>query len=102
MKKPITIGVIAVIATILVTNAVDFSAIGEKPSTQIFAQGRAVGNGEVVCPDEITKVPGDIVVNLGFSQEQINSKGSFQTTSFDINPPGVQATLRNGSIDSLN
>ena len=31
MKKPITIGVIAVIATILVTNAVDFSAEAVKP-----------------------------------------------------------------------
>ena len=31
MKKPITIGVIAVIATILVTSAVDFSADAVKP-----------------------------------------------------------------------
>jgi hypothetical protein len=31
MKKPITIGVIAVIVTILVTSAVDYSAIGAKP-----------------------------------------------------------------------
>ena len=34
MKKPITIGVIAVLATILVTSAVDYSAIGAKPQTQ--------------------------------------------------------------------
>jgi len=57
MKKPITIGVIAVIVTILVTSADDFSAIGEKPTNEIYTQGRATGNGEVVCPDGFTKVP---------------------------------------------
>jgi len=35
MKKPITIGVIAVIAAILVTSAVDYSAIGEKPQPEV-------------------------------------------------------------------
>jgi len=102
MKKPITIGVIAVIATILVTSAIDFSVIGEKPTNEIFAQGRAVGNGEVVCPDGFTKVPGDIVVNLGFSQEELNFKGTFSTSSFAISPPGVESDLRNGKIDSGN
>jgi hypothetical protein len=32
MKKPITIGVIAVITTILVASSVDFSAVGAKPT----------------------------------------------------------------------
>ena len=46
MKKPITIGVITVIAAILVTSAVDYSAIGAKPINQIHLQnGNAIGNG---------------------------------------------------------
>ena len=102
MKKPIIIGVIAVIATILVTSAVDFSAIGEKPTTQIFAQGRAVGNGEVVCSDGFTEVPGDIVFNLIFSQEEIDFKGSFGTSTTVPSPPGLDVVLRVGSIDSGN
>ncbi len=102
MKKPITIGVIAVIATILVTSVVDFSAIGEKPTIEIYAQGRAVANGQIVCPDGFTNVPGDIVFNLGFSQEELNVKGSFSTSTFETNPPGVVSFLRNGSIDSGN
>jgi len=51
MKKPITIGVIAVIVTILVTSSVDYSAIGAKPqppppspeiteSTYVLFQGK--------------------------------------------------------------
>jgi len=52
MKKPITIGVIAVIATILVTSAVDFSAIGAKPTLDIISEAeiliiKATGLAEI-------------------------------------------------------
>jgi len=40
MKKPITIGVIAVIATILVTSAVDYSADAVKPFKEKSSLGR--------------------------------------------------------------
>ena len=50
MKKPITIGVIDVIATILVTSAVDYSAIGAKPIDQFHLETTGISNGEVTCP----------------------------------------------------
>jgi hypothetical protein len=100
MKKPITIGVIVVIATILVSSTIDFSAIGEKPTNEIYAQGRTTGNGEVVCPDGATKVPGGIVFGLQFVEEEIGNKGGFSTSTTVINPPGVQSALYNGGIDS--
>ena len=62
MKKPITIGVIAVITTILVTSAVDYSAIGAKPIDQIRLQnGNVIGNGIISCPN------GDTLVSDGVS-----------------------------------
>jgi len=102
MKKPITIGVIAVIATILVTSAVDYSAIGAKPTHEIHAQGRANGNGEIVCSDGSTKTTEQIIFDLRFSKELLGNKGQFlaigsvgQNENFDAG-----GTLYNGSIDS--
>jgi len=52
MKKPITIGVITVIATILVTSAVDYSAIGEQKQDQIIATTNTSNNqGTLTCPN---------------------------------------------------
>jgi len=52
MKKPITIVVIAVIATILVTSAVDYSAIGAKPLDQIHLEtASGINNGIISCPN---------------------------------------------------
>ena len=100
MKKPITIGVIAVIATFLVTSAVDFSAIGAKPIPQLFAEGRATVNGEIFCPDGSTQVPGDVVMGFVFSEDERGNKGTFSTSTTVVNPPGISATLYNGDVDS--
>ena len=100
MKKPITIGVIAVIATILVTSAVDYSVIGAKPIPQLFAEGRATVNGDIFCPDGFTPVPGDVVMSLVFTEDRLGSKGVFSTSTTVINPPGMSATLYNGDVDS--
>ena len=53
MKKPITIGVIAVIATILVTNAVDFSADAIKPIMPPQSVACPVGNSKIVTSYEV-------------------------------------------------
>ncbi len=102
MKKPITIGVIAVIAAILVTSAVDYSAIGAKPTHEIHAQGIARDNGEIVCSDGSTKTTDQIIFDLRFSEELLGNKGQFlaigsvgSNENFDAG--GI---LYNGSIDS--
>jgi len=52
MKKPITIGVIAVLATILVSSAVDYSAIGAKPIDQFHLEtSRSTNEGIFFCPN---------------------------------------------------
>jgi len=53
MKKPITIGVIAVIATILVTSAVDFSADAIKPIMPPQSVACPVGNSKIVTSYEV-------------------------------------------------
>ena len=101
MKKPITIGVIAVIATILVTSAVDYSAIGAKPTNEVYAQGTSRDNGEIVCPDGFTKAPGDVFFSLTFSEDEDGNKGQFSGFDQGVNPQsGVSASLWNGSVDS--
>jgi len=100
MKKPITIGVIAVIATILVTSAVDYSAIGAKPTNEVYAQGNSRANGEIVCPDE-TQIPGDIYFSLTFSEDEDGLKGQFSATNQGVNPQSrISGGLWTGSIDS--
>ena len=100
MKKPITIGVIAVIATILVTSAVDYSAIGAKPTNEVYAQGNSRANGEIVCPDE-TQIPGDIYFSLTFSEDEDGLKGQFSATNQGVNPQSrTSSNLWTGSIDS--
>jgi len=100
MKKPITIVVIAVIATILVTSAVDYSAIGAKPTSQLFAEGRATVNGEIFCPDGFTQVPGDVVMGFIFEEDERGNKGSISTSTTVVNPPGIFAILYNGDVES--
>ena len=101
MKKPITIGVIAVIATILVTSAVDYSAIGAKPTNEVYAEGTSRANGEIVCPDGTTKAPGDIYFNLHFSEDNNDPNGRFSAINQGVNPQSsVSSPLWNGSIDS--
>ncbi|MDH3611245.1 MAG: hypothetical protein OEM79_05730 [Nitrosopumilus sp.] len=52
MKKPIIIGVIAVIATIIVTNIVDFSVEAEQPNKQIRLQtSHSQNDGIISCPN---------------------------------------------------
>jgi len=101
MKKPITIGVIAVIATILVTSAVDYSAIGAKPTNEVYAQGNTRFNGEIVCPDGFTKAPGDVFFSLSFSENLLGEKGRFFAGDSGINPQSsVSSGLFTGNIDS--
>jgi len=101
MKKPITIGVIAVIATVLVTSAVDFSAIGAKPTNEVYAQGNTRFNGEIVCPDDSTKAPGDVFFSVNFEEDEVGNKGSFFAGDSGVNPQSsVSAKLYAGSIES--
>ncbi len=101
MKKPITIGVIAVIATILVTSAVDYSAIGAKPTNEVYAQGTSRANGEIVCPDGTTKAPGDIYFNVHFNEDETRQKGSFSAINQGVNTQSsVSSSLWTGGIDS--
>lgn len=102
MKKPVIIGVIVVIATILVTSAVDFSAIGAKPTHEIHAQGRSSDNGEIVCSDGSTKTTDGIFFDIYFSEEALANKGSFIAQG-SVGPNenlNAGGTLFNGSIDS--
>jgi hypothetical protein len=77
MKKPITIGVITVIATILVSSTIDYSAIGAKPVDQIHLQlGHGVVDGVLNCPDANTLLTDQ--GGLGFT-EHVTEDASGQT-----------------------
>jgi len=104
MKKPITIGVIAVIATILVTSAVDYSAIGAKPIDQIHIEtANSEGVGVISCPN------GDSVETQNSSiyfteHDNDDPRGNYVQTH---NPPldpqqSLSATFWGGSVQSDN
>jgi len=97
MKKPITIVVIAVIATILVTSAVDYSAIGAKPIDQIHLQTTGTINGIVSCPNGDTiELNSDRVT---FTEHLDNDvRGSFELSDNSATAFGGQ--LWNGGIQS--
>jgi len=101
MKKPITIGVIAVITTILITSAADYSATGAKPTNEVFAIGTSWVNGEIVCPDGFTKAPGDISLSVSFSEEEPGNKGGLLAHDQGVNPQSsIGATFYVGSIEN--
>jgi len=85
MKKPITIGVIAVIATILVTSAIDYSAIGAKPVDQVHLETSGVTNGIVLCPN------GSVIEtqqnHVSFTENFVeNNRGQMFQTSVILTP----------------
>jgi len=97
MKKPITIGVIAVIGAILVTSAVDYSADAEKPNQKIYAQGDTRNVGTMECPDG-----NDIPIfkpfsSFTFGELVIGQKGSFGFHSSSGGDPHTQHSL-SGSL----
>ena len=101
MKKPITIGVIAVIATILVTSAVDYSAIGAKPTNEVYVQGNSRDNGEIVCPDGNTKITDSIHFSVSFNVDETRQKGSFSANTQSGQPQkSVSSSLWSGGINS--
>jgi len=83
MIKPITIGVIDVIATILVTSAVDFSAVEAKPVNQIFLQGESRDNGEIICPDGQTMETSMIFSSFSFRELEIGGEGNYNLATQD-------------------
>jgi len=104
MKESITIGVIAVIATILVTSAVDYSAIGAKPIDQIHLElSGGLNEGTIVCPNG-----NEIDTNVGSLSytEHIGEflGGGFDMThtTFTIPPPDLRysGNLHNGEVQS--
>jgi len=100
MKKPITIGVIAVIATILVTSAVDYSAIGAKPIDQIHLE-LANGNvdGIIQCPNNDTLVTD--AGGVSFTELQDPTRGSYSQISNLAGPQeSFSVTLWSGFIQS--
>ena len=101
MRKPIIIGLIAVITIILVTNVVDFSVTSAKPTNEIYAEGRSLDNGEIVCPDGNTKLTSKIAVSFYFNEDETRNKGEFSAFDQDVNPQSsVRSDLWSGSIDS--
>jgi len=96
MKKPITIGVIAVIATILVTSAVDYSAIGAKPIDQFHLETTGITDGIVSCPngDDIELTRGSV----HFTEDIEGDKGGYFQDNGVSRAFGV--TLWNGSVQS--
>jgi len=98
MKKPITIGVIAVIATILVTSAVDYSAIGAKPIDQIYLQTSGSENdGEMTCPNGSTVETSN--GSVSFNERNDSVSGSFGMAS-SVGQKQFVTTLWNGNIQS--
>ncbi len=100
MKKPITIGVIAVIATILVTSAVDYSADAVKPDQKIYAQGDTSGLGEMKCPDGSSVPTSKPFSSLNFGELVIGQKGqfSFHSTSGSSPQHSLTGGLFNGEV----
>jgi len=101
MKKPITIGVIAVIATILVTSAVDYSAIGAKPIDPVHLQnGNVVGNGIIFCPNGDTLVTDGGSVNFTEHIEN-DPRGNFNIQQNNAGPQKFYSiTLWTGEVQS--
>ena len=99
MKKPITIGVIAVITAILVTSAVDYSVDAEKPNQTIYAEGGTRIIGAMQCPDG-----SDIPIfkpfsSFNFGELVIGQKGNFGFNSASGGDPHTQHSL-SGSLFS--
>ncbi len=97
MKKPITIGVIAVIATILVTSAVDYSAIGAKPIDQFHLETTGITNGLVSCPNGDTiELDSD---HLTFTEHDSPAhRGNFEMS--DSSATAFAVTLWSGNIQT--
>jgi len=97
MKKPITIGVIAVIATVLVTSAVDYSAIGAKPIDQFHLETTGITNGIVSCPNGDTiELDSD---HISFTEHDSPAhRGNFEMS--DNSATAFAVTLWSGSIQS--
>ena len=101
MKKPITIGVIVVIVTVLITSAVDYSAISAKPTNEIYLQGNSRDNGEIVCPDGNTKITDSIHFSVSFNEDETRQKGSFNANTQSGQPQkSVSSSLWSGGINS--
>ena len=101
MKKPITIGVIAVIATILITSAVDYSAIGAKPIDQIHLEtSGGVNDGIISCPNGNTIVTGEGHVSFTENIVESNRGQMFQTNSIEAPTEQFQVQLWGGNIQS--
>jgi hypothetical protein len=80
MKKPITIGVIAVIATILITSAVDYSAIGAKPLDPIHLEmSKSTNVGVMSCPNGDTLATS--TGSLHFTENIEGTGGYFEQSS---------------------
>jgi len=101
MKKPITIGVIAVIATILVTSAVDFSADAEKPNQTIYAQGDTRTIGTMKCPDGSEVPMFEPFAHFNFGELIIGQKGNFgfhSASGGQIVQSSLSGQLFNGNV----
>jgi len=99
MKKPITIGVIAVIATILVTSAVDFSVDAKQPNEQIRLQTSGSENaGLISCPNGDTFQTGINIIHFT-EHEGFDERGDLR---FEENPgrKSFQASLWSGKIQA--
>jgi len=98
MKKPITIGVIAVIATILVTSAVDYSAIGAKPIDQFHLEtSSSIKDSVFSCPngDTIELISGSVTFT---EHDNPGHRGNFHQS--DNSAKEFGATLWSGDIQS--
>jgi len=100
MKKPITIGVIAVIAAILVTSAVDYSADAVKPDQQIYSEGDTSGLGEMKCPDDSNIPTSKPFSSFSFGELVIGQKGqfAFHSTSGSSPQHSLSGGLFNGVV----
>jgi len=98
MKKPITIGVIAVIATILVTSTVDYSAIGAKPIDQFHLETASGLNDSVFSclnGDSIELTEGSVTFT---EHDNPGHRGNFHLS--DNSATAFGATLWSGNIQS--
>ena len=101
MKKPIMIGVIAVIATVLVASAVDFSVDAEKPDQKIYAQGDTRTIGSMKCPNGNEVPMFNPFASFNFGELVIGQKGQFgfhSSNGGQIVQSSINGQLYNGKV----
>ncbi len=103
MNKAIIPAIIIVGVAAIILSSFEWNETidGAEPLEPLYIQGQSRDNGEIVCPDGITKDTSRIFSSVSFAQDMIGNKGGFSINTQDSNPQrGISSQLFNGNITS--